>query len=193
MPGYLDWLRWPEGFCCPWSARSRVGGHRIGDGAARAVTVESRRRAGTLFHRTRTPLTVWFSAAWHLTSGKTGISATELQCEMDLGSYQTAWSMLHRYRSVMVRPGRDRLSGDVEVDEAFLGGPEPGVTGRGALGKVLFAAAVERTDPKGFGRARLGVIDDASAASLRAFLEANVEPSSRVHPDDHRHRYLLQR
>jgi transposase-like protein len=128
-------------------------------------------------------LTVWFSAAWHLTSGKTGISATELQREMDLGSYQTAWAMLHRYRSVMVRPGRDRLSGDVEVDESYLGASEPGVMGRGALSKVLFAAAVERTEPKGFGRARLGVIDDASAVSLRAFLEANVEPGSRIITD----------
>jgi hypothetical protein len=86
--------------------------------------------AGTIFHGTRTPLTVWFSAAWHLTGGKGGIFATELQREMQLGSYQSAWAMLHRYRSLMVRPGRDRLTGDVEVDEAFLGGPEPGVTGR---------------------------------------------------------------
>src|SRR5665647_691100 len=61
---------------------------------------------------------------------------------MELGSYQTAWAMLHRYRTVMAGPGRDRLRGDVEVDESFLGGPEPGVPGRGALGKVLFAAAV---------------------------------------------------
>ena len=75
--------------------------------------------------------------------------------------------MLHRYRSVMVRPGRDRLTGDVEVDEAFLGGPEPGITGRGALGKVLFAAAVELNSPRGLGRVRLGVIQDAGADSLR--------------------------
>jgi ISXO2-like transposase domain len=100
-----------------------------------------------------------------------------------LGSYQTAWAMLHRYRSVMVRPGRDRLSGDVEVDESFLGGPEPGVPGRGALGKVQFAAAVELEPTRGFGRARLAVIQDACAASLRAFLLDNVQPGARVITD----------
>ena len=90
--------------------------------------------------------------------------------------------MLHRYRTVMVRPGRDRLRGDVEVDESFLGGPEPGVPGRGALGKVLFAAAVEVNEGR-IGRARLGVIPDASTVSLAAFLDANVEPGSRVITD----------
>jgi hypothetical protein len=79
-------------------------------------------------------------------------------------------------------PGRDRLGGDVEVDESFPGGSEPGVPGRGALGKVLFAGAVE-LDESGFGRARLGVIPNASAVSLAAFLDANVEPGSRVITD----------
>jgi hypothetical protein len=111
-----------------------------------------------------------------------GVSATQVQREMELGSIQTAWAMLHRYRTVMVRPGRDRLRGDVEVDESFLGGPEPGVPGRGALGKVLFAGAVE-LDERGFGRARLGVIPNASAGSLASFLEANVEPGSCVITD----------
>jgi hypothetical protein len=83
----------------------------------------------------------------------------------------------------MVRPGRDRLTGDVEVDEAFLSGPEPGIPGRGALGKVLFAAAVELNSPKGLGRARLGVIEDASAESLQQFLLANVEPGSCIVSD----------
>jgi len=112
----------------------------------------------------------------------TGVSATQLRREMELGSYQTAWAMLHRYRTVMAGPGRDRLRGDVEVDESFLGGPEPGVPGRGALGKVLFAAAVEVNEGR-IGRARLGVIPDASAVSLAAFLDANLEPGSRVITD----------
>jgi len=79
-------------------------------------------------------------------------------------------------------PGSCPLRGDVEVDESFLGGPEPGVPGRGALGKVLLAGAVE-LDQDRFGRARLGVIPDASAVSLSAFLDANVEPGSRVITD----------
>ncbi|MGB0092865.1 MAG: IS1595 family transposase, partial [Solirubrobacteraceae bacterium] len=84
---------------------------------------------------------------------------------------------------VMVRPGRERLTGEVEVDESYIGGPEPGIPGRGALGKVLFAAAVEREAPRSFGRARVAVIEDASAPSLRQFLTDNVEPGSRVITD----------
>ena len=179
---YLDWLRWPDGFVCPRCA-GRVG-WRLADsrwkcgGCDRKVSAT----AGTIFDKTRTPLTVWFATAWRMVGDKVGVSATQVQREMELGSIQTAWAMLHRYRSVMVRPGRDRLRGDVEVDESFLGGPEPGVPGRGALGKVLFAGAVE-LDLGGFGRARLGVIPDASAVSLSAFLDANVEPGSRVITD----------
>src|SRR5665647_1175242 len=133
---YLDWLRWPEGFVCPHCAS--VVGWRLADsrwkcgGCDRKVSAT----AGTIFDKTRTPLTVWFATAWRMVGDKVGVSATQVQREMELGSYQTASVMLHRYRSVMVRPGRDRLRGDVEVDESFLGGPEPGVPGRGALGHL---------------------------------------------------------
>jgi transposase-like protein len=179
---YLDYLRWPDGFICPHCGNDF--GWRAQDLRWRCAGCDRRvsATAGTIFHATRTPLTVWFSAAWHLVNSKVGISATQLQREMELGSYQTAWAMLHRYRSVMVRPSRDRLCGDVWVDESFLGGPEPAVPERGALGKVLFAAAVE-VEEHGFGRVRLGVIPDASAVSLAAFLDANVEPGSCVITD----------
>ncbi len=180
---YLDWLRWPEGFVCPRCAH--VGGWRGSDRRWRCAGCDRRvsATAGTIFDNTRTPLTIWFSVAWQMTSSKIGVSAIHVQREMGLGSYQTAWAMLHRYRSVMVRPGRDRLTGDVEVDESYLGGLESGVAGRGALGKVLFAGAVERDPQRGFGRARLAVIPDASAAGLRAFLLSNVEPGARVITD----------
>ena len=179
---YLDWLRWPDGFVCPHC--SSVRGWRLGDSRWKCAGCDRKvsATAGTIFDKTRTPLTVWFATGWRLVGDKVGVSATQVQREMELGSYQTAWAMLHRYRSVMVRPGRDRLRGDVEVDESFLGGPEPGVPGRGALGKVLFAGAVERDEGR-FGRARLGVIPNAGAVSLAAFLDANVEPGSRVITD----------
>ncbi len=156
-------------------------GWRLGDGrsscggCARRVSAT----AGTIFHGTRTPLTVWFAAAWHLTSQKDGISALGLKRELGIGSEQTAWAMLHRYRSAMIRPGRDQLSGGVAVDETVLGGPEPGRPGRGALAKTLVAVAVEREE-RTFGRCRLPVIADASAPVLRAFLLDAVEPSSTV-------------
>src|SRR5665811_1242356 len=95
----------------------------------------------------------------------TGVSATGLRREMELGSVQTAWAMLHRYRSVMAGPGRDRLRGDVEVDQSFLGGPESGGAGRGGLGKVLFAGAVE-VEERGVVRAPLCVISDATLLDL---------------------------
>jgi len=100
--------------------------------------------AGTIFDRTRTPLTVWFTACWLLATGKDGISALSLKRTMEIGSYQTAWAILHRLRSVLVRPGRERLTGLVEVDETYIGGEEAGLGGGRARGKkVLTGSAVE--------------------------------------------------
>ena len=179
---YLDWLRWPDGFGCPACGGTTswrlADGRRSCGGCARRVSPT----AGTIFHATRTPLTVWFAAAWHMTSQKHGISALGLKRVLAIGSEQTAWAMLHRFRTAMVRPGRDRLRGTVEVDETFLGGPEPGRPGRGALGKTLVEVAVEQ-DGTRLGRCRLAVIDDAGAISLRAFLLAHVEPGSVVLSD----------
>lgn len=180
---YLDWLRWPNGFVCPICGSTRSwrlasGLHSCG-GCRRRISPT----AGTIFHRTRTPLTVWFAAAWHITTQKNGISALGLKRVLGLGSYQTAWTMLHRYRSAMVRPGRDRLRGEVEVDETFVGGVKAGQPGRGSLGKTLVAIAVERFQPKGLGRCRMAVIPNARGTSLRQFLLANVEPGSTVVTD----------
>ena len=80
---------------------------------------------------------MWFTACWAFASDKGGVSALSLQRSLEIGSYQTAWTMLHRLRSVLVRPGRDRLTGTVEVDETFIGGEEPGLTGGRARGKKL--------------------------------------------------------
>ena len=180
---YLDWLRWPAGFNCPscgcttsWEVRR---GERRCTGCRRKVS----RTAGSVFQDTRTPLTVWFAAAWQLTAQKTGISALGLKRVLGLGSYQTAWAMLHRYRSAMIRPGREKLTGGVEVDESSFGGVKPGKRGRGAAGKVLVAIAVEQRSPKGFGRARMQVIPDATSETLRRFLLENVEPGAVVISD----------
>ena len=139
--------------------------------------------AGTIFHRTRTPLRLWFAAAWEMTSQKHGVSALGIQRSLGLGSYQTAWAMLHRYRKAMVRPGRERLAGWVEVDEAYLGGVEGGVFGRQTDTKAIVAIAVEIENPKGFGRIRLQRVDDVSKDSLIAFIESAVEPGATVHTD----------
>ena len=140
--------------------------------------------AGTIFDRTRTPLTVWFAACWNFASGKDGISALSLKRTLEIGSYQTAWAMLHRLRSVLVRPDRELLRGKVEVDETYIGGLDPGLPGGRAQGKkVLTCVAVEILEPKGFGRCRMAPVADASAESLLAFVSTNVEPRATVITD----------
>src|SRR3954452_493161 len=117
---YLEWLRWPAGFVCPECGQ---GGWRLGDGRFECSGCGRRTSAtaGTIFDRTRTPLTVWFTACWQFATSKDGISALSLQRTLQIGPYQTAWAMLHRIRSVLVRPGRERLTGMVEVDETYIG------------------------------------------------------------------------
>jgi transposase-like protein len=128
------------------------------------------------------PLTLWFRAMWYVTSQKNGASALGLQPALGLRSYKTAWAWLHKLRRAMVRPGRDRLKGWVEVDESYLGGEEEGARGRLTLDKALIAVAAE-ADGKGIGRIRLRHIADAAAGSLHAFVLDSIEPGSTVHTD----------
>ncbi len=139
--------------------------------------------AGTIFHRTRTPLTVWFAAAWHLTSAKNGVSAKTLHRILGFGSYQTAWAMLHRFRGAISHAGHEMLSGQVEVDETVFGGVRHGKRGRGAEGKVLVAVAVELLSPKGFGRCRLQIIPNAETVTLKAFIQNQIKPGSTIYTD----------
>ena len=140
--------------------------------------------AGTIFDRTRTPLTVWFTACWLFATGKDGISALSLKRTLEIGSSQTAWAMLHRLRSVLVRPGRDRLTGVVAVDETYIGGEEPGLAGGRARGKkVLAGTAVEVREPTGLGRCRMLPLADASSESLHPFVTDHVEPGATVMTD----------
>lgn len=181
---YLEWLRWPHGFVCPNCGHE--GGWRLGDGRFMCSACSARNSvtAGTIFDRTRTPLTVWFTACWLFSTGKDGVSALSLKRVLEIGSYQTAWAMLHRLRSVLVRPGRDLLTGTVQVDETYIGGAEPGLPGGRAEGKkVLTGIAVEVREPRGFGRCRISPLADASSESLHAFVMDHVEPGSTVVTD----------
>jgi transposase-like protein/ribosomal protein L37AE/L43A len=179
---YLFGLRWPKGFVCP-----RCGGDRawpVGKvlwqcaGCDYQVSVT----AGTIFQDTRKPLTMWFRAAWWVTSQKNGASALGVQRILGLGSYQTAWSWLHKFRRAMVRPGRDRLAGRVEVDETYVGGLEEGVPGRAAEAKALVVIAAQE-DGRRIGRIRMRRIPDASSKSLHGFIEESIEPGSVIHTD----------
>jgi transposase-like protein len=181
---YLEWMRWPRGFVCP--ACGNGGGWRLGDGRLMCAACGHRTSvtAGTIFDRTRTPLTVWFTACWSFATAKDGISALSLQRSLEIGSQQTAWAMLHRLRSVLVRPGRDRLTGAVEVDETYIGGEEPGLRGGRAKGKkALVGVAVEVKEPKGIGRCRMALLADGSSASLHPFVTGHVAPDATVITD----------
>jgi transposase-like protein len=179
---YLSRLRWHDGFRCP-----RCGGAKNwpkGEDLVRCAGCDYQVSvtAGTVFQDSRLPLTLWFRAAWWVTSQKNGVSAMGLQRVLGLKSYKTAWTMLHKLRHAMVRPGRDRLQGCVEVDEAFVGGEELGVHGRQTENKAMIAVAAEE-DGRGIGRVRMRRIPDTSAESLMPFIEDSVEPGSVVHTD----------
>jgi len=179
---YLFRLRWPDGFVCP---RCQATGNWLatrGRLVCRECQHQTTVTAGTIFHDTHKPLTMWFRAVWHVTSQKNGASAISLQNELGLGSYSTAWTWLHKLRRAMVRPGRDRLSGAVEVDETYWGSEEEGRIGRQTETKDLIAVAVECTDGK-TGRIRMRRIPDASRETLHGFIAEMIEPNSVVYTD----------
>jgi transposase-like protein len=179
---YLLALRWPDGFRCPQCGHAKAWPVRSLLFQCAACGRQTSVTAGTIFQDTRSPLTVWFRAMWTVTSQKTGTSALTLQQVLGLGSYQTAWTWLHKLRRAMVRPGRERLAGRVEVDETFVGALEDGARGRGAVKKALIVVAAEEVG-RGIGRIRLRRVPDGSADSLQGFIDDVVEPRSRVHTD----------
>ena len=179
---YLGALRWPHGFVCPQCEQKRAWEMRRGLYWCRNCDYQSSVTAGTLFHDTHKPLRLWFEAMWYVTSQKSGVSALGLQRVLGLGSYHTAWNWLHKFRRAMVRPGRDRLTGVVEVDEIFIGGEQSGKRGRGAGGKALVLLAAQQ-DGKRIGRIRLRRVADAAGESLEPAVWEMVEPGSMVRTD----------
>lgn len=191
---YLFQLRWPNGYQCPRCGFNEYRSLRHTLFDCKACKYQVSVIAGTIFQDTRTPLRIWFTAIWWITTQKYGASAEGLQQVLGLGSYETAWTWLHKIRKAMVRSDRTMLSGDIEVDEAYVGGEEHGAsTGRGTGNKVLVAIAVETLEPrkvnkKGkllrpLGRVRLAVISDASKESLIPFITNNVEKGNNITTD----------
>jgi transposase-like protein len=180
---YLRRLRWRYGFRCPACGGEKAWPTGRGELRCAACQRQTSPTAGTVFQGTTKPLRLWFRAMWHVTNQKFGASALGLQRALGFGSYQTAWAWLHKMRRAMVRPGRENLSGFVEVDETYVGGLEEGAHGRQTEKKAIVVIAVEIRFPMGFGRVRLGRVPDVSARSLVPFVRAAVEPGSTVHTD----------
>ena len=183
---YLAACRWPDGFRCP----------RCGHGAAfalprrrlwqcKACGYQTSVTAGTVMHRTRTPLLTWFGAAFWMTTRKPGLSALQLQRMLGLARYETSWLILHKLRRAMVNNGRKRLKGTVEVDGTFVGGEQLGLRGgRRLVGrKALLVAIAVEVRGTGSGRIRAEVIPDATAPTLSGFIVRNIEPGSTVLSD----------
>jgi len=179
---YLERLRWANGFICPeghlapapWrSAR----GLNVCPTCRRQVSAT----AGTVFEGTRM-LRLWFLAAWEVTSQKYGASALGIRRVLALGSYETAWAWLHKLRRAMVRPDRDQLSGNIEVDETYLGTEAPGIKGRRVIDRAIVVIAVEMNEGK-IGRIRLQHVPDVNATSLQGFIVDVAKPASLIHSD----------
>ena len=180
---YLARLRWPEEFTCPACKVTSTAWNESRNRLECTICHhQAYLTAGTIFQKTRTPLTTWFEAAWHLTTAKNGMSAKTLECTLGI-SYRTAWMMLQRFRVAMVNKERTPLSGEVEVDETLVGGVQQGgKRGRGSL-KSIVVIAVEIKQPKGFGRIRMRHIPDASSSSLVPFVCDVIAPGSVVSTD----------
>lgn len=178
---FLCRLCWPGGFRCPTCGG--VGGWRTKRGLLRCSGCERQTSvtAGTIFEGTRKPLRLWFQAIWYVTNQKHGVSALGLQRVLGLRSYQTAWAWLHKLRRAMVRPTRDRLGGEVEVDETFLGGADTDTDGRGTGRSLIVIAAEVRG--RGTGRIRMRRVADASADSLIPFIQQVVSDGAIVRTD----------
>lgn len=179
---YLRLVRWPEGYSslhCQSKSYWQTG---RGLFQCRDCGYEGSVTRGTLFQDTHKPLRLWFQAIWYVVNQKQGVSALGLQKALGLGSYHTAWEWLHKLRRAMVRPGRDRLSGIVEMDEIFIGGGHSGKRGRGAEGKALVLIAAEQAE-KTIGRIRLAVIADAAGETLKESTLQMVEPGSTIRTD----------
>ena len=199
---YLERARWSDGFIClrcgtigePYRYSARPGVL-----CCRACRRETRLTAGTVMERTHTPLSVWFWAAYLVASQTPGISAVQLQRQLGLSRYETAFQILHKLRAGMVRPDQDQIGGKpdehVEADETWIGGRTRG-EGRGVHHKSLVAAAVEvrqrkpgtklnpRRSGRYAGRVRLAVVPDRSARALGGFVKTVVVPGARIITDD---------
>ena len=180
---YLEWVRWPNGFVCPECRKSQAWRTDRGLWHCQECNHQTSVTAGTVFEDSRKPLRLWFHVMWLMMAQKTGMSAKNLCETYGFGSYQTAWAWLRKLRSVMIRSGRERLTGRVEVDETYVGGQKQGTRGRGAEGKTLVLVAVEGEAKKKLGRVRFRCVETIDQETADVFVEDYVEKGTTVVTD----------
>ena len=179
---YLEDLRWGNGFSCPRCGGGEAWHTSRGHWMCVQCQLKTSVTAGTIFHRSHTPLSTWFAAIWFVTSQKNGVSAQGLCDAFGFGSYETAWAWLHKLRRAMVRPDRDLLSGVVELDQSFLGGKSRDRDGNGTL-KAPITIAVERDEDGRLGRVRLELADGPGGLDMLDFAAEVVEPGATIRTD----------
>jgi len=180
---YLERLRWGEGFSCRFCGAVDGRWWQMRDGLRRCAVChhETSVTAGTIFHGSRLPLTSWFAAIWYVVNQKNGVSGLGLQHVLEFGSYQTAWAWLHKLRRAMVLPGRELLSGTVEVDETYVGARHASVGGRSPGRKAIVAIAVEGDQAPE--RVRMRRIPNVKQDTLTEFVLDHVARGSEVRTD----------
>lgn len=179
---FLYKIRFPEGYKCIACGNNENWLNVRNVIICKYCRGETTVTSGTIFHKSRLPLTIIFRAMWWIVAQKNGVSAKGLQKILGIGSYKTAWTWLHKFRRVMILSDREKLSGEIEVDETLVGGKKSGKRGRGAEGKVLVLIAVEVKE-YGTGRVRLALIPDASRKSLNQFIKDNIAKNSTITTD----------
>ena len=181
---FLIQSRWPDGFVCPRCKHDKfywIDTRKLLQ--CKNCSYQTSVTSGTVMHRSRQPLTLWFYAAYLVSTITPGISAVQLQRQLGISNYETAFQILHKLRAGMVNTNRTKLSGTVQVDETYVGGEKPGLRGRGASGKVIVAGAAE-VKGKGISRIRLKVIPDVKSNTLVSFVKNNVTQGSMIVTDD---------
>lgn len=179
---YLERLRWPSGFVCPRCATPKGWRIKSGSWMCSGCGLKTSATAGTILHRSHTPISTWFAVAWFITSQETGTSALALQRQFGFGSYETAWAWMQKLRRAMVRPEREMLSGVVELGETFVAGRSTGRMGA-STGTASVMVAVERIGSHKLGRVRFGIDHAPGSLELAAFAQRTIAPGSTISTD----------
>lgn len=182
---HLEQQRWTDGFRCPRCRHDRAGYHRARRlYRCRRCRTDVSLTAGTIFHKTHTPLTTWFWLILLMSQNKHGVSMLQAQQLLDIGSYKTIWSLTHKIRTAMAaRDARYQLAGLVELDESYFGGVRPGKRGRGAAGKRPVLVAVSTTAQGRPAFAKMAVVPTVDVGSTQQVVSTAIQPGQTVKTD----------